>query len=56
MSNQSSKDKVQGKLHEVKGALTGNKSEEVRGKAQGAKGELEGKVQSGGETAAGKSK
>jgi uncharacterized protein YjbJ (UPF0337 family) len=44
MSNQSLKDKVQGKAHEVKGALTGNKGEEAKGKAQGAKGVLEGKA------------
>ncbi|HVA22904.1 MAG TPA: CsbD family protein [Chloroflexota bacterium] len=35
------KDKVQGKLHEVKGAATGNKGEELKGKLQGAKGEVE---------------
>jgi len=44
MSKQSVKDKVQGKLHEVKGALTGSKGEEAKGKAQGAKGALEGKA------------
>jgi uncharacterized protein YjbJ (UPF0337 family) len=44
MSSQSVKDKVQGKGHEVKGAVTGSKAEEVRGKAQGAKGDLEGKA------------
>jgi uncharacterized protein YjbJ (UPF0337 family) len=35
------KDKVQGKLHEVKGAATGNSAEEARGKLQGAKGDAE---------------
>lgn len=45
MPNQALKDKVEGKLHEVKGAITGSKVEELRGKAQGAKGEVEAKVQ-----------
>ncbi|HLG69717.1 MAG TPA: CsbD family protein [Chloroflexota bacterium] len=35
------KDKVEGKLHEVKGAATGNKAEEARGKLQGAKADVE---------------
>ncbi len=41
---QSTKDKIEGKLHEVKGALTGNKTEEFLGKAQGAKGAIVAKV------------
>ena len=38
---QAAKDKVEGKIHEVKGAVTGNKAEEVKGKLQGAKGTVE---------------
>jgi uncharacterized protein YjbJ (UPF0337 family) len=37
----SAKDKVQGKLHEVKGAATGDTGEEMKGKLQGAKGDVE---------------
>ncbi|MHB8620753.1 MAG: hypothetical protein ACYDAG_14475 [Chloroflexota bacterium] len=40
------KDKVEGKLHEVKGAARGSKTEELMGKAQGAKGKLEGNASS----------
>ncbi len=43
---QSTKDKMEGKLHEVKGALTGSKTEELLGKAQGAKGAIVAKVTS----------
>lgn len=46
MTKESIKDKVAGKAREVKGALTGNKVEEVKGKAQGAKGTAEGKLTS----------
>jgi uncharacterized protein YjbJ (UPF0337 family) len=35
------KDKVEGKLHEVKGAATGDSGEELKGKLQGLKGDLE---------------
>lgn len=35
------KDKVEGKIHEVKGAATGDKGEEIKGKAQGMKGDVE---------------
>lgn len=41
------KDKVQGKLHEVKGAATGNTAEEMRGKLQGAKGDAEHQMDKG---------
>src|SRR5579883_641089 len=34
------KDKIQGKLHEVKGAATGDTAEEVKGKMQGMKGDI----------------
>ena len=34
------KDKVAGKAKEVKGAATGDKKTEMKGKAQGAKGNL----------------
>jgi len=37
----SMKDKVEGKFHEVKGAATGDKGEEMKGKLQGAKGDVE---------------
>jgi uncharacterized protein YjbJ (UPF0337 family) len=40
----STKDKVVGKLREVKGAATGNKSEEAKGKLQGARGALKAKL------------
>ena len=33
------KDKLEGKLHEVKGAATGDAGEEFKGKAQGALGD-----------------
>jgi len=52
MPNQSLKDEVEGKLHEVKGAITGSKVEELKGKGQGAKGELEAKFQAGRKPAA----
>ena len=35
------KDKLEGKFHEVKGAATGDTGEELKGKAQGLKGEVE---------------
>ncbi|MBV9121619.1 MAG: CsbD family protein [Chloroflexi bacterium] len=35
------KDKVEGKFHEVKGAATGDTAEELKGKAQGLKGDVE---------------
>jgi len=35
------KDKAQGKFREVKGAATGNTGEELKGKAQGMKGDLQ---------------
>lgn len=35
------KNKAQGKLREVKGAATGDPGEEMKGKLQGAKGDLE---------------
>lgn len=35
------KDKIEGKFHEVKGAVTGDAGEEMKGKLQGAKGDLE---------------
>lgn len=50
MSNQSLKDKIEGKLHEVKGAATGDTAEELKGKAQGAKGDLESKIRPGRKT------
>ena len=40
MANNPAKDKVEGKFHEVKGAVTGNKGEELKGKAQGAKADV----------------
>ena len=36
------KNKVQGKLREVKGAATGDTGEEMKGKLQGAKGDVQG--------------
>jgi uncharacterized protein YjbJ (UPF0337 family) len=33
-------DKVEGKAKEVKGAVTGDKKTEIKGKAQGAKGDV----------------
>ena len=39
------KDKVQGKFHEVKGAATGDTGEELKGKMQGMKGDLQHKVE-----------
>ncbi|HVA25363.1 MAG TPA: CsbD family protein [Chloroflexota bacterium] len=54
MTTKPVKDKVGGKLREVKGAVTGNKGEEARGKAQGAKGAVEGKARTAGKTPAGK--
>ena len=35
------KDKAQGKFHEVKGAVTGDTGEEMKGKLQGMKGDVE---------------
>jgi uncharacterized protein YjbJ (UPF0337 family) len=35
------KDKVEGKVHEVKGAATGDTGEEMKGKLQGMKGDVE---------------
>ena len=40
MTTDSTKDKAAGKLREVKGAATGNKTEEAKGKLQGARGTL----------------
>ncbi len=34
------KDKVQGKMHEVKGAATGDTTEEIKGKMQGMRGDV----------------
>ena len=41
------KDKVEGKFHEVKGAATGEAGEEMKGKMQGMKGDVEHKVEEG---------
>lgn len=41
-------DKVQGKLREVKGAATGDTGEEMKGKAQQAKGNVEGAMNDAG--------
>jgi uncharacterized protein YjbJ (UPF0337 family) len=38
------KDKVEGKFHEVKGAATGDTGEEMKGKMQGMKGDVEHKA------------
>ena len=44
MTADSMKDKVVGKLREVKGAATGNKTEEAKGKLQGARSALKAKL------------
>jgi len=44
VANNAMKDQVEGKAHEIKGAVTGNKREEVGGKLQGTKGNVERKV------------
>ena len=38
------KNKIQGKWHEAKGAATGNTGEEMKGKLQGAKGDMQHKL------------
>jgi len=35
------KDKIEGKFHEVKGAATGDTGEEMKGKMQGLKGDVQ---------------
>ena len=47
------KDKVQGKAREVKGAATGDAGTEMKGKAQQAKGNVEGKMNEAGDRAQG---
>ena len=44
MTADSMNDKVVGKLREVKGAATGNRTEEAKGKLQGARGTLKRKL------------
>jgi len=44
MTTDSTKDKMAGKLREVKGAATGNKSEEAKGKLQSGRGTLKAKL------------
>ena len=44
MTTDSDKDKVVGKLREVKGAVTGNKTGEAKGKLQGARGTVKAKL------------
>ena len=44
MTADSTRDKVVGKLREVKGAVTKNKSEEATGKLQGARGAVKAKL------------
>ena len=39
------KDKIEGKFHEVKGAATGDTGEEMKGKMQGMKGDVEHKIE-----------
>jgi uncharacterized protein YjbJ (UPF0337 family) len=38
------KNKVEGKVHEVKGAATGDTGEEMKGKMQGLKGDVQGEM------------
>lgn len=37
-------DKVKGKFHEIKGRATGDRTEQVQGKAEQARGALKGKI------------
>ncbi|HEY3117978.1 MAG TPA: CsbD family protein [Chloroflexota bacterium] len=44
MTTDSTRDKVVGKLREVKGAVTGDKTEEAKGKLLGARGAVKAKL------------